>query len=124
MWKRSWTPGSPIPGNDDHDGNRAARNTAPALASPPRPDTGDPVPGGVRGAVRDRPGVRRAALVACAEKLLSDRGLIEDIVQEAIVRAWRHSDNPRCGQGSVRSRLLKVTRDLIIDRSRGALVRY
>ncbi|MEU1165874.1 sigma factor, partial [Streptomyces sp. NPDC005921] len=47
-----------------------------------------------------------------------------DIVQEAIVRAWRHSDNPRCGQGSVRSRLLKVTRDLIIDRSRGALVRY
>ncbi|WP_181140817.1 sigma-70 family RNA polymerase sigma factor [Streptomyces sp. Ru62] len=66
----------------------------------------------------------RAALVTYAEKLLSDRHLAEDIVQEAFVRAWRHTDELRDGPGSTRGWLLKVTRNLIIDRSRSALVRH
>lgn len=65
----------------------------------------------------------RAALIAYAEKLLADHHLAEDIVQEALIRAWRHADRLRSGQGSIRSWLLKVIRNLVIDRSRSALAR-
>ncbi|MEU1369241.1 sigma-70 family RNA polymerase sigma factor [Streptomyces sp. NPDC005803] len=66
----------------------------------------------------------RAALVAYAERLLADHHLAEDIVQEALVRAWRHTDKLRSGEGSVRRWLFKVTRNLVIDRSRSAPARH
>lgn len=66
----------------------------------------------------------RTALVAYAEKLLADHHLAEDIVQEALIRAWRHADKLRSGQGSILRWLLKVTRNLVIDRSRSAPARH
>ncbi len=66
----------------------------------------------------------RTALVSYAERMLLDRHLAEDIVQEAFIRAWRHAERLRTGDGSVRNWLLKVTRNLVIDRTRSAAVRY
>ncbi|MGC0379729.1 sigma-70 family RNA polymerase sigma factor [Streptomyces sp. SAI-229] len=65
----------------------------------------------------------RSALVSYAERLLTDRHLAEDIVQEALVRAWFHTDKLRSGEGSARGWLLKVTRNLVIDHTRSALAR-
>ncbi|MGA5551042.1 sigma-70 family RNA polymerase sigma factor [Streptomyces pseudogriseolus] len=65
----------------------------------------------------------RSALVSYAERLLTDRHLAEDIVQEALVRAWFHTDKLRSGEGSARGWLLKVTRNLVIDHTRSAQAR-
>ncbi|MFF3941772.1 sigma-70 family RNA polymerase sigma factor [Streptomyces phaeofaciens] len=64
-----------------------------------------------------------AALLAYAEKALSDRHTAEDIVQEAFIRAWRHLERLYSTEGSVRGWLLTVTRNLIIDRMRTATAR-
>ncbi|MFF8593849.1 sigma-70 family RNA polymerase sigma factor [Streptomyces sp. NPDC015220] len=66
----------------------------------------------------------RSALVAYAERLLTDRHLAEDVVQEALIRAWHHCEKLRSGEGSVRGWLLKVTRNLVTDRARSAYVRH
>ncbi|TFE37095.1 sigma-70 family RNA polymerase sigma factor [Streptomyces sp. ICN441] len=66
----------------------------------------------------------RKALVTYAEKLMSDHHLAEDIVQEALIRAWHHADRLRTQEGSVRGWLLKVTRNLVIDRVRSAYARH
>ncbi|MFF5408270.1 sigma-70 family RNA polymerase sigma factor [Streptomyces misionensis] len=63
-------------------------------------------------------------LVAFAERMLTDRHTAEDIVQEAFIRAWNHSEKLRGGTGSVRSWLLTVTRHLVIDRVRSSYVRH
>ncbi|MEU6840376.1 sigma-70 family RNA polymerase sigma factor [Streptomyces sp. NPDC046716] len=39
----------------------------------------------------------------------------EDIVQEAMIRAWRHTDRLAGTEGSVRGWLFSVTRRLVID---------
>ncbi|MFJ6217204.1 sigma-70 family RNA polymerase sigma factor [Streptomyces sp. NPDC092296] len=57
----------------------------------------------------------RAGLIAYAERLLHDRGLAEDVVQEAFIRAWRHIDRLHGTEGSVRGWLLTVTRRLVVD---------
>ncbi|MET9017828.1 sigma-70 family RNA polymerase sigma factor [Streptomyces olivaceoviridis] len=57
----------------------------------------------------------RDGLVSYAEKMLGDHGLAEDIVQEAIVRAWRNIDRLIGMEGSVRGWLFTVTRHLVID---------
>ncbi|MEV7994873.1 sigma-70 family RNA polymerase sigma factor [Streptomyces sp. NPDC086077] len=64
------------------------------------------------------------ALLAYAEKLLDDRHAAEDIVQEALIRAWPHADRLYSTQGSVRAWLLTVTRNLVVDRMRRATARY
>ncbi|MFE3166124.1 sigma-70 family RNA polymerase sigma factor [Streptomyces sp. NPDC059224] len=64
------------------------------------------------------------ALVAYAEKLLNDRHTAEDIVQEALIRAWPHAERLYSTEGSVRGWLLKVTRNLVVDRMRSATVRH
>ena len=64
------------------------------------------------------------ALLAYAEKLLSDRYLAEDIVQETLLRAWNHTERLYSTDGSVRGWLLTVTRNLVIDRLRSAPSRY
>ena len=56
------------------------------------------------------------ALLAYTEKLLNDHHLAEDIVQETLVRAWRHTDRLYDSEGSVRGWLLTVARNLVIDR--------
>ncbi|KMS66057.1 RNA polymerase [Streptomyces regensis] len=57
----------------------------------------------------------RDGLVSYAEKMLGDHGLAEDIVQEAIIRAWRNIDRLLGMEGSVRGWLFTVTRHLVID---------
>ncbi|MFJ2647545.1 sigma-70 family RNA polymerase sigma factor [Streptomyces sp. NPDC087420] len=64
------------------------------------------------------------ALLAYAEKLLSDRQLAEDVVQETMIRAWRHTERLYSTDGSVRGWLLTVARNLVIDRMRSAPNRY
>ncbi|WP_405591535.1 sigma-70 family RNA polymerase sigma factor [Streptomyces sp. NBC_01190] len=66
----------------------------------------------------------RKALTAYAERLLGDHHLAEDIAQEALIRAWPHTDRLYSTEGSIRGWLLKVTRNLVIDRLRSASVRY
>ncbi|MET8644864.1 sigma-70 family RNA polymerase sigma factor [Streptomyces sp. NPDC004675] len=57
----------------------------------------------------------RDGLVSYAEKMLGDRGLAEDIVQETIIRAWRNMDRLLGMEGSVKGWLFTVTRHLIVD---------
>jgi RNA polymerase sigma-70 factor (ECF subfamily) len=64
------------------------------------------------------------ALLAYTETLLSDRHLAEDIVQETLIRAWRHAERLYSTEGSIRGWLLTVARNLVIDRSRSAASRH
>ncbi|MFG2965699.1 MULTISPECIES: sigma-70 family RNA polymerase sigma factor [unclassified Streptomyces] len=64
------------------------------------------------------------ALLAYAEKLLNDRHTAEDIVQETLIRAWPHAERLYSTEGSVRGWLLKVTRNLVVDRMRSAAARH
>ncbi|MFE2541666.1 sigma-70 family RNA polymerase sigma factor [Actinacidiphila glaucinigra] len=57
----------------------------------------------------------RHSLVSYAEKMLGDRGLAEDIVQETTIRAWRNIDRLLGMEGSVRGWLFTVTRHLAVD---------
>jgi RNA polymerase sigma-70 factor (ECF subfamily) len=63
------------------------------------------------------------ALLAYATRLLGDRQTAEDVVQEALVRAWRHPEALVDRKGSVRGWLLTVTRNLVIDRVRARAAR-
>jgi RNA polymerase sigma-70 factor, ECF subfamily len=63
------------------------------------------------------------AMLAYATQLTRDRALAEDIVQEALVRAWRHPDSLVNGKGSVRGWLLTVVRNLITDAVRARMAR-
>ncbi len=58
------------------------------------------------------------ALLAYATRLTGDRASAEDVVQETLVRVWRHPDVLVNGRGSVRGWLLTVVRNIVIDRSR------
>ncbi|MFR0357666.1 sigma-70 family RNA polymerase sigma factor [Streptomyces sediminimaris] len=66
----------------------------------------------------------RPALLSYAEKLLNDRHSAEDIVQEALIRAWPHAERLYSTEGSVRGWLLTVTRNLVVDRTRSAWARH
>lgn len=59
-------------------------------------------------------------LLAYARRLTGSAATAEDILQETLLRAWRHRD---ALDGNVRSWLLTVTRNLAIDRARAAAIR-
>lgn len=63
------------------------------------------------------------ALLAYATRLTGDRAAAEDVVQETLVRAWRHPDALVNGKGSVRGWLLTVARNLVTDRVRARAAR-
>ncbi|MER5431740.1 sigma-70 family RNA polymerase sigma factor [Streptomyces sp. NPDC002588] len=63
-------------------------------------------------------------LLAYVERILGDRHMAEDIVQETLIRAWHHSDRLCTNDGSVRGWLLTVARNLAIDRIRSAYSRH
>ncbi|HEY6423081.1 MAG TPA: sigma-70 family RNA polymerase sigma factor [Pseudonocardiaceae bacterium] len=63
------------------------------------------------------------ALLAYATKLTGDRAAAEDVLQETLVRAWRHSEVLINGQGSVRAWLLTVAGRIVVDRARARAVR-
>ena len=58
------------------------------------------------------------ALLAYAGRLTKDRHLAEDVVQEALVRAWQNRDRLHEGLGSVHGWLLRVVKNIVIDRVR------
>jgi len=58
------------------------------------------------------------AMMAYAVRLTGDHAAAEDVVQEVLVRAWRHADRLTNGTGSVRGWLLTVVRNLVYDRTR------
>ena len=62
-------------------------------------------------------------MLAYATRLLGDRAGAEDVVQEALIRAWRNPDVLTNGKGSTRGWLLTVVRNLVIDRVRARAAR-
>src|SRR5690606_35519329 len=63
------------------------------------------------------------ALLAYATRLTGDRAAAEDIVQETLIRAWRHPEVLTNGKGSARGWLLTVVRNLVTDRYRAKAAR-
>ena len=63
------------------------------------------------------------SLLAYATRLLGDRSAAEDVVQETLLRAWKHSHAMVNEKGSVRGWLLTVARNIVIDRTRAKAAR-
>ena len=63
------------------------------------------------------------SLLAYATRLTGDRAAAEDVVQETLVRAWKHAGDLTLGKGSVRGWLLTVARNIVTDRARARAVR-
>lgn len=63
------------------------------------------------------------AVLAYATRLTGDRAAAEDVVQETIVRAWRHPEVLTNGKGSTRGWLLTVARNIVTDRVRAKAAR-
>ncbi|WP_238157286.1 sigma-70 family RNA polymerase sigma factor [Kribbella sp. VKM Ac-2571] len=63
------------------------------------------------------------SLLAYATRLTGDRAAAEDVVQETLLRAWKHADDLTSGKGSVRGWLLTVARNLVTDRARARAAR-
>lgn len=63
------------------------------------------------------------ALVAYATRLTGDHAAAEDVVQETLLRAWKHPEALLNGKGSTRGWLLTVARNIVIDRARAHAAR-
>lgn len=63
------------------------------------------------------------ALLAYATRLTNDHAIAEDVVQETLIRAWKHPEVLTNGTGSVRGWLLTVARNIVTDRYRAKAAR-
>jgi RNA polymerase sigma-70 factor (ECF subfamily) len=64
------------------------------------------------------------SVLAYATRLTRDRAAAEDVLQETLLRAWRHADDLRNdSKGSVRGWLLTVARNIVTDRARARAAR-
>lgn len=63
------------------------------------------------------------ALWAYCVRLTGDRGLAQDVVQEALLRAWRHPEVLDQSERSARAWLFTVARRLVIDQWRARQAR-
>lgn len=63
------------------------------------------------------------SLLAYATRLTGDRAAAEDVVQETLIRAWKHASAMLNEKGSVRGWLLTVARNIITDRVRAKAAR-
>src|SRR3954449_2873318 len=60
-----------------------------------------------------------APLMSYALRLTAgDRGRAEDVVQETLLRAWRHPEGLAGGRGAGRSWLFRVARNVAVDAPR------
>jgi RNA polymerase sigma-70 factor (ECF subfamily) len=64
-----------------------------------------------------------AALLAYATRLLGDRPAAEDVLQETLIRAWKHAEQLNESEGSIRGWLFTVARNIITDRMRAKAAR-
>lgn len=62
-------------------------------------------------------------LLGYTYRLTGDRQRAEDVVQETLLRAWRHAGSLSEDRGSVRGWLLTVARNVVIDMARASGVR-
>jgi RNA polymerase sigma-70 factor (ECF subfamily) len=63
------------------------------------------------------------ALLMYATRLTGDRWAAEEVLQETLLRAWRHRDDLDEQAGSIRGWLFTVARNIITDRARRRAVR-
>jgi RNA polymerase sigma-70 factor (ECF subfamily) len=63
------------------------------------------------------------SLLAYATRLTGDRAAAEDVVQETLIRAWKHASSMVDERGSIRGWLLTVARNIITDRIRARAAR-
>lgn len=63
------------------------------------------------------------SLLAYATRLTGDRAAAEDVVQETLLRAWRHAERLDAEVGSIRGWLLTVARNIVTDRARARAAR-
>ena len=63
------------------------------------------------------------AVLAYATKRTGDRALAEDVLQETLIRAWRHREVLVNGTGSVRAWLFTVAGRIVVDRARAMAAR-
>jgi RNA polymerase sigma-70 factor (ECF subfamily) len=64
-----------------------------------------------------------APLLAYVTRLTSDPHGAEDVVQEAMLRAWRHAGTLRPDRGSMWAWLTRVAHNVVVDRSRARRAR-
>jgi RNA polymerase sigma-70 factor (ECF subfamily) len=125
--------------------DKLARRSAPAtVAAPPAagplPEAAPDEPGRAQPGIADRWPRRNAkasdealvralysehgrSLLAYATRLTGDRASAEDVVQETLLRAWKHSEVIVNQKGSVRGWLLTVARNIVTDRVRAKFAR-
>lgn len=60
-------------------------------------------------------------LFAFAERSLGDRALAEEAVRETFLRAWRSAAPPGSGEAALRTRLLAVCRNVVLEQARSRL---
>ena len=89
---------------------RSARRSSPRQSTP-RSDGADAF-------LRHLSTGHGAAVTAYASRIIGDRGLAEEIVQETMLRAWQNIDKFDQGKGSVRGWLFRVAHNLAIDKLR------
>lgn len=65
-----------------------------------------------------------AALLGFAQRLTHNPDLARDVVQDVLLRAWRHPEIDGSDERATRAWLFTVTRNLVIDRWRSAAHRY
>jgi RNA polymerase sigma-70 factor (ECF subfamily) len=63
------------------------------------------------------------ALLTYATRLTGDQWVAEDVIQETLLRAWRHADVLNEEAGSIRGWLFTVARNLVVDRARRTAAR-
>jgi RNA polymerase sigma-70 factor, ECF subfamily len=63
------------------------------------------------------------AVLAYISQMTGDRYEAQDVLQETMLRAWRHQQDLVAGQGSVRGWLLTVAKHVALDRARSRLRR-
>jgi RNA polymerase sigma-70 factor (ECF subfamily) len=63
------------------------------------------------------------ALLAFVQRYVPDRGSAEDVVQETLLRTWRHIDRVDIHTGNPRAYLFTVARNVLTDQWRAARAR-